>query len=78
MGRAYKATSMRCHEHQGCAELLANWLKYQRCISARVAIMDKCFRGGDENHRREAENYKSGASECSRLMTLQRCPQQCR
>jgi putative RNase toxin 16 of polymorphic toxin system len=78
VGRACKATSMRCHEYQGCAELLANWLKYQRCISARVAIMDKCFRGGDENHRREVENYRSGAAECSRLMDLQRCPKQCR
>jgi hypothetical protein len=77
VGRACKATSMRCHEYQGCAELLANWLKYQRCISARVSIMDKCFRGGDENHRREVENYRSGASECSRLMTLKRCPEQC-
>lgn len=78
VGRACKATSMRCHEYQSCAELLANWLKYQRCISARVAIMDKCFRGGDENHRREVENYRSGAAECSRLMDIQRCPKQCR
>jgi Novel toxin 16 len=77
VGRACKATSMKCHEHQGCAELLANWLKYQRCISARVAVMDKCFRGGDENHRREVENYRSGAAECSRLMAQQRCPEQC-
>jgi hypothetical protein len=77
VGRACKATSMKCHEYQGCAELLANWLKYQRCLSARVAIMDKCFRGGDENHLKEVENYRSGAAECSRLMDLQRCPRQC-
>lgn len=78
VGRACKATSMRCNEHQGCAELLANWLKYERCISARVVIQDKCFRGGDENHRREIENYRSGAAECTRLMDLRRCPRQCR
>jgi hypothetical protein len=78
VGRACKATSMKCYEAQGCAELLTNYLLYQRCISARVAVMDKCFRGGDKTHRDEVENYKRGAAECSRMMVQKRCPEQCR
>nr|WP_245814228.1 hypothetical protein [Cystobacter ferrugineus] len=78
IGRACKSTSMKCADHQGCSELLANWMKYQRCISARRTIMEKCFRGGNENHRKEVDNYERGASECSRLMTTKRYPEQCR
>src|SRR6218665_137159 len=29
-------------------------------------------------HIREVDNYKRGADECSRPMTLKRCPEQCR
>jgi putative RNase toxin 16 of polymorphic toxin system len=78
VGRACKTTSMKCYDHQECSELLSNWLTYQRCINARRAIMDKCFRGGDESHRREVDNYERGASECSQLMLVKRCPEQCR
>jgi hypothetical protein len=78
VGRACKTTSMKCYDHQECSELLSNWLTYQRCINARRAIMDRCFRGGDESHHREVDNYERGASECSQLMTVKRCPEQCR
>ena len=77
VGRACKTTSMKCYEHQSCAELLANWLTHQRCIAARIAVMDKCFQGGDENHRQEVEQYRRGADKCSQFMILRRCPQQC-
>ena len=78
VGRACKATSMKCYESQDCAELLTNFLLYQRCISARVAIMDQCFRGGNKPHRDEVENYRRGATDCSRMMVEKRCPEQCR
>ena len=78
VGRACKTTGMKCYEHQSCAELIANWLTHQRCIAARITIMDKCFNGGDKDHKQEVDNYRVGAAACSNIMALKRCPQQCR
>lgn len=61
VGRACKATSMKCYEHQDCATLIANWLKFQRCIDARLDIM----------------NNRVGASDCSNIMIQNKCPQTC-
>lgn len=77
VGRACKATSMRCNESQSCGELLANWLRFQRCINARVAVMNKCFQGGDATHHGEVDNARAGADNCSNHMTAMRCPQKC-
>jgi hypothetical protein len=77
VGRACKATSMKCYEQQDCATLIENWLKFQRCIDARLTIMNKCFRGGDKTHQDEIRNYRDGASTCSTIMIQNRCPQQC-
>lgn len=77
VGRACKTTSMKCYENHSCAELIANWLTYQRCITARVAVMEKCFNGGDKFHQDEASHYKVGAAECSRILIENRCPQRC-
>src|SRR3712207_2911252 len=45
-----KRTPVKCVSIQNCAVLRANWIQFQQCINARATIMNKCFRGGDDQH----------------------------
>lgn len=69
-----KRIPSKCISIQSCAVLRDNWLKMQKCIQARVTIMNKCFRGGDDNHQRALKNFQTGADKCWRYMEEKKCP----
>ncbi|WP_414639142.1 hypothetical protein [Archangium sp.] len=72
-----KGKKIKCNVTQSCDTLHDNFLQFQRCINARRAIMDKCFRGGDGKHHLRLAETESGAQECLRLMAFKGCPPAC-
>ena len=40
----------------------------EQCALARTTINNKCFAGGDENHRKEAEKYWGVYTECAKRL----------
>lgn len=74
VGEACKSTSMQCYEKDDCATLWKSLIQRSECIAARQRIADRCFRGGDAIHRREIDQYKTGADKCRRIIADKRCP----
>lgn len=44
----------------------------QQCALARTTINNKCFAGGDENHRKEASNYWESYTDCFKILQNRR------
>lgn len=40
----------------------------EQCALARTTINNKCFAGGDENHRKEASNYWQAYTNCFKIL----------
>lgn len=40
----------------------------EQCALARTTINNKCFAGGDENHRKEASNYWKSYTDCFKIL----------
>lgn len=40
----------------------------EQCALARTTINNKCFAGGDENHRKEASNYWQSYTDCFKIL----------
>ena len=40
----------------------------EQCALARTTINNKCFAGGDENHRKEANKYWGVYTECAKRL----------
>jgi len=53
-----------CKGITDCLELYRRIQINRECLEARQNIMDKCFRGGDERHRRTAEEVLDVLKEC--------------
>lgn len=66
--RACKGQKMRCTQNQDCVTLERNLMLFEDCIIARRAIMDQCFRGGDDEHHKQLENVKRGHRDCVNLI----------
>ena len=49
-------------EIHDCAKLA------EQCALARTTINNKCFAGGDENHRKEASNYWQSYTDCFKIL----------
>lgn len=76
---SFSSRSMGCTSMKDCSTLLSNWLRFEACIGARAALMDRCFRGGDQKHRDAQQQYKNGQAECLNLMLSKgcQCPVEC-
>ena len=44
----------------------------EQCALARTTINNKCFAGGDENHRKEASNYWESYTDCFKILQNRR------
>lgn len=59
-----------------CTEMAIKALLLQRCCDARRQIMDECFRGGDERHRKHHEEVcMEAVRRCRQLIEEGRCKQ---
>ena len=67
-GTACKSQPMAYDEKMDCAELLTRWQRFEACIKARTTLMDRCFRGGDQDHKNTVRGYQRGQVVCSELM----------
>lgn len=68
VGNACKSQPMRCDEDMDCSTLLARWEQFERCINARKTLADRCFRGGDSEHKAKLADYVRGQSRCLELL----------
>lgn len=68
VNRACKGQKMSCEPWQDCVTLERNLMLFEDCIRARQAIMDQCFRGGDQAHRNELANTRRGHRNCADLI----------
>jgi hypothetical protein len=68
VNRACKGQKMKCTQNQDCVTLETNLMHFEDCIRARQAIMDQCFRGGDDDHRRELDRTREGYQRCKDLI----------
>lgn len=69
VGIACKSQPMRCDEDMDCPTLLARWDQFGRCIEARKTLADRCFRGGDSEHKAKLADYVRGQGRCLELIT---------
>lgn len=70
VGTACKAVPLRCEAHMECAGLVENWKRFAACIQARTALMDQCFRGGNEAHRKKLNETSQGQQRCVNFIRL--------
>jgi hypothetical protein len=68
VGVACKSQPMRCDEAMDCPALLARWGQFNRCIQTRKTLMERCFRGGDSDHKSKLADYVRGQSRCLELI----------
>lgn len=76
VGRTCKTAPMRCTKDMSCEDLRANLHSFHQCIEARMRIMVRCFRGGDERHQRVVAEAKRGMERCAQLLREAGCDPQ--
>lgn len=64
VNRACKGQKMRCEPWDDCVTLERNLMLFEDCIKARRAIMDQCFKGGDDDHLNQLELVLRGHRRC--------------
>ena len=69
---ACKAGPRRCSPTQDPATLATNMGKNLACAAARDTINQRCFGGGDAGHRQAADQARSAAIRCARLLRGQK------
>lgn len=55
---------MKCTQNTTCAEIPDQIIKLNACIAARRAVMDTCYKGGNEGHREQVRNMESAVRKC--------------
>jgi RHS repeat-associated protein len=69
VGAACKGPQFSCnkdkHPNLDCPEIQARIGRATACAAARAAINQKCFNGGDPNHRAEQANATKAAATCA-------------
>jgi hypothetical protein len=64
----------RCHKrNETCQSVEAKMLSGYQCQAIRMKIMKECFRGGDENHRKELNGVNSVLYQCG-VIAMKVCP----
>jgi RHS repeat-associated protein len=64
----------RCHKrNETCQNVEAKMLAGYQCQAIRLKIMNECFRGGDENHRKELNRVNRVLSDCG-VIAMKVCP----
>jgi len=66
-----RAGPMKCTQNMTCAEIPDQIIKLNACIAARRAVMDTCYKGGDEGHNRQVQNLENAIETCFKY--LERC-----
>ena len=66
---ACKTGSRACKGNQDCSTLSANLAKNQACASARDAINNTCFKGGDAGHKTAANEARNAAKKCQNFLS---------
>ncbi|RKI04500.1 hypothetical protein D7Y27_09785 [Corallococcus sp. AB004] len=72
VGTACKTQSMSCNATMSCVDLTVQWNRFEHCIQARRTLMNRCFRGGDAEHRSILEGYERGQARCTEFIRV-RC-----
>ncbi|WP_418386662.1 hypothetical protein, partial [Akkermansia sp.] len=69
VGTACKGPKFSCNRKKypnlSCDEIKLRITRATACVTARVAINKKCFKGGDATHRQEEEKAKTALKECT-------------
>ncbi|RKH49679.1 hypothetical protein D7X55_02745 [Corallococcus sp. AB049A] len=74
VGTACKTQSMSCTARMSCVDLTAQWNRFEHCIQARRTLMNRCFRGGDAEHKSVLEGYERGQARCTEFIRVQCSP----
>jgi RHS repeat-associated protein len=59
----------KCTQGMSSSELTTNMIRNRSCGNARNLINKKCFRGGDAEHREEADNAFHSLAKCESLIS---------
>ena len=59
---------IRCTNALSDEEIHARAKRAEQCALARTTINNKCFAGGDENHRKEASKYWQAHTRCFKIL----------
>ncbi|RKH70204.1 hypothetical protein [Corallococcus aberystwythensis] len=79
VGTACKTQSMSCNATMSCVDLTVQWNRFERCIQARRTLMNRCFRGGDAEHKSLLTDYERGQARCTEFIRVQCSPnEQCK
>ncbi|WP_368671677.1 hypothetical protein [Corallococcus carmarthensis] len=68
VGSACKTQSMSCNATMSCVDLTVQWNRFENCIQARRTLMNRCFRGGDAEHKKVLEGYERGQARCTEFI----------
>ncbi|MCV9930662.1 hypothetical protein OIU80_00070 [Flavobacterium sp. LS1R47] len=62
----------KCTDVDNCGLLLSKEAQFRECMSARVKINTKCFKGGDAGHQLQVQQAINGMINCQNL-AVQKC-----
>jgi putative RNase toxin 16 of polymorphic toxin system len=66
-----------CAKDDDCLVLAAKAMKFLRCVTAREARENKCFRGGDRGHKQQIQQRRKNLTDCNTYLfncNKRKCP----
>lgn len=63
-----KTVEFRCRKGESCKETKSKMRRGQKCAAARDEINDECYKGGDKEHKEQAEAARRAAERCRDLI----------
>ncbi len=63
-----KTVKFRCKKGDSCNKTKGNMRRAERCAKARDKINDECYRGGDKDHKKAADDARKAAENCRQLI----------
>lgn len=69
-----KTVSLACKPQDSNEVLIAKLEQNRRCVSARITVMERCFRGGDKGHRNIVGQTIKTIAQCEHILMYRPVP----